>query len=58
MSEKVQKKMIRTTLRCENTKKWETVMLFCFVFEATTGKAAQVQQFRYSSVFAFSFTRQ
>lgn len=33
-----------------------TVLLVCFVFEATTGKATQVQQFRYSSVFGFFFT--
>lgn len=60
MSEKIQKKMIRTTSmksRGVNINPVGKQLFSCFVFEATTGKAAQVQQFRYSSLFVGFFTR-
>lgn len=60
MSEKIQKKMIRTTsmsLRGEDVTRRGNSYSLVFVFEATTAKAAQVHQFRYSSVLVSFFTR-
>ena len=57
MSEKIQKKMIRTTSmkpRGEISTRWGNS--YSLVSEATTGKAAQVQQFRFSSVLVVFFT--